>query len=160
MEKLTNEDKKFFLELHNKILENFENHCDLNHGRYVSKDFFENTLNIMKLLESDSFNEDIRDVVLDKMDDLANEFHGSQEELEKKLDFYYNEGALILKNIKKEINEKVRHDEDNFEFVLKLDIEIMKDINNDKLKELQEKISKDTKKEEKELGEINKTKEY
>lgn len=160
MEKLTNEDKKFFLELHNKILENFENHCEQNHGRYVSKDFSESTLNIMKLLESDSFNEDIRDVVLDKMDDLANEFHGSQEELEKKLDFYYNEGALILGNIKKEINEKVRYDDENFEFVLKTDIEIMKDINNDKLKELQEEISKDTKKEKKELGEINKTKEY
>lgn len=151
MEKLTNEDKKFFLELHNKILENFENHCELNHGRYVSKDFSESTLNIMKLLESDSFNEDIRDVVLDKMDDLANEFQGSQEELEKKLDFYYNEGALILKNIKKEINEKVRYDDENFEFVLKLDIEIMKDINNDKLKELQKEINKDAKKEEKEL---------
>lgn len=150
MENLKNEDKKFFLELHNKILENFENHCDLNHGRYVSKDFSENTLNIMKLLESDSFNDDIRDIVLDKMDDLSNDFQGSQEELEEKLDFYYDEGALILKNIKKEINEKVRHDEDNFEFVLKLDIEIMKDKNNDKLKELQEEINKDIKKEEKE----------
>lgn len=151
MENLTNEDKKFFLELHNKILENFENHCDLNHGRYISKDFSENTLNIMKLLESDSFNDDIRDIVLDKMDDLSNDFQGSQEELEEKLDFYYDEGALILENIKKEIYEKIRYDEDNFEFVLKLDIEIMKDINNDKLKELQEEISKDTKKEEKEL---------
>ena len=83
MEKLTNEDKKFFLELHNRILENFENHCNQNHGRYVSKDFSENTLNIMKLLESDSFNDDIRDIVLDKMDDLANEFQGNQEEISK-----------------------------------------------------------------------------
>ena len=151
MEKLTNEDKKFFLELHNKILENFENHCEQNHGRYVSKDFSENTLNIMKLLESDSFNENIRDIVLDKMDDLSNDFQGSQEKLKEKLDFYYDEGALILENIKKEIYEKIRYDDENFEFVLKLDIEIMKDINNDKLKELQEEISKDTKKEEKEL---------
>lgn len=150
MGNLTNDDKKFFLELHNKILENFENHCDLNHGRYVSKDFSENRLNIMKLLESDSFNEDIRDVVLDKMDDLSNNFQESQEELEEKLDFYYDEGALILKNIKKEINEKVRYDDENFEFVLKIDVEIMKEINNDKLKELQEEINKDAKKEEKE----------
>lgn len=151
MENLTNEDKKFFLELHNIILENFENHCEQNHGRYVSKDFSENTLNIMKLLESDSFNENIRDVVLDKMDDLSNDFQGSQEKLKEKLDFYYDEGALILEDIKKEIYEKIRYDDENFEFVLKLDIEIMKDINNDKLKELQEEISKDTKKEEKEL---------
>lgn len=150
MGNLTNDDKKFFLELHNKILENFENHCDLNHGRYVSKDFSENRLNIMKLLESDSFNEDIRDVVLDKMDDLSNNFQESQEELEEKLDFYYDEGALILENIKKEINEKVRYDDENFEFVLKIDVEIMKEINNDKLKELQEEINKDAKKEEKE----------
>lgn len=150
MENLTNEDKKFFLELHNKILENFESHCELNHGRYVSKDFSENTLNIMKLLESDSFNDDIRDIVLDKMDDLANEFQGSQEKLKEKLDFYYDEGALILGDIKKEIYEKIRYDDENFEFVLKLDIEIMKDKNNDKLKELQEEINKDIKKEEKE----------
>ena len=150
MGNLTNDDKKFFLELHNKILENFENHCDLNHGRYVSKDFSENRLNIMKLLGSDSFNEDIRDVVLDKMDDLSNNFQESQEELEEKLDFYYDEGALILENIKKEINEKVRYDDENFEFVLKIDVEIMKEINNDKLKELQEEINKDAKKEEKE----------
>ena len=150
MEKLTNEDKKFFLELHNRILENFENHCNQNHGRYVSKDFSENTFNIMKLLESDSFNDNIRDIVLDKMDDLANDFQGSQEELKEKQDFYYDEGALILKNIKKEINEKVKYDDENFEFVLKTDIEIMKEINNDKLKELQEEINKDIKKEEKE----------
>lgn len=104
----------------------------------------------MKLLESDSFNENIRDVVLDKMDDLANEFQGNQEELEEKQDFYYDEGALILEDIKKEIYEKIRYDDENFEFVLKLDIEIMKDKNNDKLKELQEEINKDIKKEEKE----------
>lgn len=50
----------------------------------------------------------------------------------------------------KEIYEKIRYDDENFEFVLKLDIEIMKDKNNDKLKELQEEINKDIKKEEKE----------
>lgn len=84
------------------------------------------------------------------MGDLSNDFQGSQEELKEKQDFYYDEGALILKNIKKEINEKVKYDDENFEFVLKTDIEIMKEINNDKLKELQEEINKDIKKEEKE----------
>ena len=147
--------EKFNLEVADEIIKSFEENCNNFNGRYESQEFSEEKYNISKLLDSESFNNDIRYFVFDKIQELSSTLDENEivkmsqigiKEKDKEINFQkieenlLNKGAKILGNIKKDIIDNIRYEESNFEYVFKGTIDKMKDEIETELKEIDKQL--------------------